>query len=89
MSNKEILSLRINGKDISIACPPEERGALENAANYLNEKIDSIPNKQNNLILASLALAHECLDGGNKKELSEEMLAKIESLTDRLKKTLG
>ena len=43
MSNKEILSLRISGRDISIACPPEEREALEKAANYLNEKIEAIP----------------------------------------------
>lgn len=89
MSNKEILSLRISGRDISIACPPEERQALEKAANYLNEKIEAIPNKQNNLILAALALAHECLEESGTEEISEELLATIEDLSQQVKKTLG
>lgn len=89
MSNKEILSLRISGRDISIACPPEEKEALKKAANYLNEKIDGIPNKQNNLILAALALAHESLDNANRNELSEELVAKIDGFNEQIKKTLS
>ena len=50
MSNKEILSLRIMGKDISIACPPEDKPGLEAAADLLNQNIDLIPDKANALI---------------------------------------
>ena len=89
MSNKEILSLRVSGRDISIACPPEEKEALEKAANYLNQKIEAIPDKQNNLILAALALAHECLEESGNEEISEELLATIEDLNLQVKKTLG
>jgi cell division protein ZapA len=89
MSNKEILSLRITGRDISIACPPEEKEALIKAANYLNEKIDGIPNKQNNLILAALALAHESLGSTSRDELSDEAVNTIDSFNEQIKKILS
>ena len=57
MTNKEVLSLNIMGKNISIACPPEDKPGLEAAAELLNNDIESIPDKSNALILASLNLA--------------------------------
>jgi cell division protein ZapA (FtsZ GTPase activity inhibitor) len=57
MSNKEILDLKIMGKNISIACPPKDKKGLIQAAEILNNQIESIPDKSNALILASLDLA--------------------------------
>ena len=57
MSNKEILDLKIMGKNISIACPPKDKEGLILAAEILNNQIESIPDKSNALILASLDLA--------------------------------
>ncbi len=73
MSNKEILDLMIMGKKISIACPPKDKQGLIKAAEILNEQIDSIPDKSNALILASLDLAF-------KSQLPQEgsMLSKTE-----------
>ena len=45
MTNKEVLSLNIMGKSISIACPPEDKPGLEAAAELLNNDIESIPDK--------------------------------------------
>ena len=50
MSNKEILDLNIMGKNISIACPPKDKEGLIQAAEILNNQIDSIPDKSNALI---------------------------------------
>ena len=89
MSNKEILDLMIMGKKISIACPPKDKEGLIKAAEILNEQIDSIPDKSNALILASLDLAF-------KSQLPQEgsMLSKTEekSLNDlvaKIKQSLG
>jgi cell division protein ZapA (FtsZ GTPase activity inhibitor) len=57
MSNKEVLDLKIMGKNISIACPPKDKEGLIQAAEILNDQIESIPDKSNALILASLDLA--------------------------------
>ena len=43
MSNKEILDLNIMGKNISIACPPKDKEGLIQAAEILNNQIESIP----------------------------------------------
>ena len=89
MSNKEILDLMIMGKKISIACPPKDKQGLIKAAEILNEQIDSIPDKSNALILASLDLAF-------KRQLPQEgsMLSKTEEknlndLVAKIKQSLG
>ena len=41
MSNKEILDLNIMGKNISIACPPKDKEGLIQAAEILNNQIES------------------------------------------------
>ena len=85
MSNKEILDLMIMGKKISISCPPKDKEGLIKAAEILNEKLDSIPDKSNALILTSLDLAFKsqlpqegsALSKGEEKALNE-LIIKIE-----------
>jgi len=85
MSNKEILDLMIMGKKISISCPPKDKEGLINAAEILNEQLDSIPDKSNALILTSLDLAFKsqlpqegsALSKGEEKALNE-LIIKIE-----------
>tara|TARA_B100001250_G_scaffold92857_1_gene77331 strand:+ start:4989 stop:5258 length:270 start_codon:yes stop_codon:yes gene_type:complete len=85
MSNKEVLDLMIMGKKISIACPPKDKEGLIKAAEILNEQIDSIPDKSNALILASLDLAFKsqlpqegsALSRGEEKGLND-LILKIE-----------
>ena len=54
MSKVETISLRIFGRDLTIACPPKEKNNLIKAANLLNEELDGINDKNNALIIAGL-----------------------------------
>ena len=61
MSEMDTLSLRIFGRDLTLACPPEEKDQLIEAANLLNTELDSISDKNNALIIAGLTLANKLL----------------------------
>jgi len=61
MSEMDTLSLRIYGRDLTLACPPEEKDQLIEAANLLNTELDSISDKNNALIIAGLTLANKLL----------------------------
>jgi len=60
MSNIEI-SLRIFGRDLTLACPPKEKENLIKAAKLFNEELDNINDKNNALIIAGLTLANKLL----------------------------
>ena len=67
MSKVETLSLRIFGRDLTLACPPEEKENLIKAASLLNEELDGISDKNNALIIAGLTLANKLLTRDNDK----------------------
>ena len=89
MSNKEILSLRIMGKDISIACPPEDKPGLKAAADLLNQDIDLIPDKANALILASLNLAFKQMKSPTSDSMDSKIKETIEQLSTKIEKALS
>ena len=61
MAEIERISLRVFGRDITLACPSDETDALLSAAELLNEELNGISDKENALILAGLNLANKCL----------------------------
>jgi len=61
MSKTETISLRIFGRDLTIACPPKEKNNLIKAAELLNAELDGISDKNNALIIAGLTLANKLL----------------------------
>ena len=67
MSEMETLSLRIFGRDLTLACPPEEKDQLIKAAQLLNSELDSINDKNNALIIAGLTLANELISNPDEK----------------------
>ena len=67
MSEMETLSLRIFGRDLTLACPPEEKDQLIKAAQLLNSELDSINDKNNALIIAGLTLANKLISNPDKK----------------------
>ena len=73
MSKVETISLRIFGRDLTIACPPKEKNNLIKAANLLNEELDGINDKNNALIIAGLTLANKLLPDGKKKNVSSDL----------------
>ena len=52
----ETLSLRIFGRDLTLACPPEEKDQLIRAAKLLNDELDGISDKNNALVIAGLTM---------------------------------
>ena len=56
MSKVETVSLRIFGRDLTLACPPKEKNNLIKAATLLNKELDGINDKNNALIIAGLSL---------------------------------
>ena len=89
MTNKEVLSLYIMGKNISIACPPEDKLGLEAAAELLNNDIESIPDKSNALILASLNLAFKQMTQPSATAINPKTEATIEKLSIQIEKALS
>ena len=67
MSETETLSLRIFGRDLTLACPPEEKDQLIKAAQLLNSELDSINDKNNALIIAGLTLANKLISNPDEK----------------------
>ena len=65
MSKVETVSLRIFGRDLTIACPPKEKTNLIKAANLLNEELENINDKNNALVIAGLTLANKFLTNGS------------------------
>ena len=87
MSKVETVSLRIFGRDLTIACPPKEKDNLIKAANLLNEELDNISDKNNALIIAGLTLANKLLTSEPKNK-SSSADADFSKLIKKIEKTL-
>ena len=88
MSKVETISLRIFGRDLTIACPPKEKNNLIKAANLLNEELDGINDKNNALIIAGLTLSNKLLtnDQSSNNKLSTDyskLIKKIEKVLQK------
>ncbi len=86
MSKVEEVSLRIFGRDLTIACPPKEKNNLIKAASLLNEELDSISDKNNALVIAGLTLSNKLLTSGNKK--SQKSDVDYSKLVNKIEKAL-
>lgn len=69
------LDIILLGKEYRVACPPEERAALQAAVDYVDEKMHDIAEKtKSNIseriaVMAALNIAHEYL--ASRKNVSE------------------
>ena len=80
MSEMETLSLRIFGRDLTLACPPEEKDQLIRAAKLLNDELDGISDKNNALVIAGLTMASKLLSkptDNTDSSLNNENIAKL------------
>lgn len=82
MSEMETVSLRIFGRDLTLACPPEEKDQLIKAAQLLNSELDSINDKNNALIIAGLTLANKLIS--NPGEKSDDTQADLSSIIKKI-----
>ena len=88
MSKVEEVSLRIFGRDLTIACPPKEKNILIKAANLLNDELENISDKNNALVIAGLTLANKLLVSSNKKDKKvdidySKLIKKIEKALEK------
>ena len=88
MSKVETVALRIFGRDLTIACPPEEKDNLIKAAALLNEELDNISDKNNALIIAGLTLSNKLLNDDSKSTEKEsvdysKLIKKIEKVLQK------
>ena len=65
--NKENVSIRIFGRDMTFSVSPKEKNDLIKSAEILNNELDNISDKSNALVIAGLNLANKSL---NQKESS-------------------
>ena len=89
MSKVDKVSLRIFGRDLTIACPPKEKKNLIKAANLLNEELDNIDDKNNALVIAGLTLANKVLTSGSKNKNNDsdiDFIKLIEKIDQALEK---
>ena len=87
MSKVETVSLRIFGRDLTIACPPKEKNNLIKAAELLNNELEGITDKNNALIIAGLTLANKFLtEGSQNGEIDDKNISKIIKKIDKVLK---
>ena len=87
MSKVEAVSLRIFGRDLTIACPPKEKNNLIKAAELLNNELEGITDKNNALIIAGLTLANKFLtEGSQNSEIDDKNISKIIKKIDKVLK---
>ena len=86
MSKVVEVSLRIFGRDLTIACPPKEKNNLIKAANLLNDELENISDKNNALVIAGLTLSNKLLTSGNKKSQKSDI--DYSKLVNKIEKAL-
>tara|TARA_B100001079_G_scaffold264799_1_gene269656 strand:- start:17 stop:283 length:267 start_codon:yes stop_codon:yes gene_type:complete len=87
VSKVETISLRIFGRDLTIACPPKEKNNLIKAAELLNNELEGITDKNNALIIAGLTLANKFLtEGSQNGEIDNKNISRIIKKIDKVLK---
>ena len=86
MSKMETISLRIFGRDLTLAWPPKEKNNLIRAADLLNSELENIKDKNNALIIAGLTLANKL----QSKKVTENRVDEVDysSLIKKINETL-
>lgn len=95
MNQPLTVTLRILDKEYQVACPPEERYNLEEAARHLDNTMRDIRNRgkvvglERIAVMAALNISHEMLSGNLQKgRLMSDQQQQITELTNRLDQAL-
>jgi hypothetical protein len=88
MSEMETLSLRIFGRDLTLSCPAEEKNQLIEAANFLNNELDAISDKNNALVIVGLSFANKLLSNPSLPQSGDSadllpLISKIEAILEK------
>lgn len=96
MTQPQTVTVQILDKDYPIACPPQQRANLENAARYLDGKMREIRNSgkvigaERIAVLAALNIAHELLQRpvAAEPEKSADTREQVRELLDKVDRAL-
>ena len=95
MSTSEPVAISILDREVLIACTPEERPNLLEAARYLDEKMREMRNNARSAtldriaILAALNISHELLNERRRESTDDARLAeKLQALNAKLERAL-
>lgn len=92
MSTPSTVRLRILDNDYQVACPPEEKEGLLNAARYLDEKMRAIRSGGNVIgteriaVMVGLNVAHELLQQSGRSVGDDR---ELQRLSDKIAHALG
>lgn len=96
MSSMEPVSVRIMDRDYLIACPAEERDALQDSARHLDRKMKEIRDSgkivgaERIAVMAALNLTHELLQNRDLREgQNQSISARIRSLQEKIELALN
>ena len=82
-------------KEFLVACPEEERDALQASAKYLNHRMLEIRGSGKVVgidriaVMAALNLAHEVVESGTESEVLDGYAARIGQLNARIEETIA
>ncbi len=97
-SSKEAtpVTLTILGKELRVACPPEERDSLMRSAAYLDEKMREIRARgrtvghDNIAVMAALNIAHEMLQSKTSVDRNDKAIStRIKSIQNKIEAALS
>lgn len=96
MSGMEPVSVRIMDRDYLIACPADERDALQDSARHLDRKMKEIRDSgkivgaERIAVMAALNLTHELLQNRDLREgQNQSISARIRSLQEKIELALN
>ena len=96
MSNMTSVTVRILDKDYQVACPPEEKPALLESADYLNERMKEIRDSgkvvglDRMAVMVALNMAAELMTMRKSfEEIDGEVVTTARSLRERMDAILG
>jgi cell division protein ZapA len=86
----------IMDKEFVVACPEEEKAALLNSADYLNEKMKEVQRNGKVIgmdritVMAALNLAHELLkEGESKTDMDQSVSTRLFTLQEKIDNTMN
>ncbi len=92
----EPVSVRIMDKDYLIACPPEERAALQESARFLDARMREIRDSgkivglERIAVMAALNISHEMLQNRSlRDDQVQSMSARIRTLQEKIEVALN
>jgi len=90
MSDKNTVDVKILDKEYLVACPPEVKHELEQAAHYLDEKMREIRStgkifaSERIAVMAALNITHQMLSGEHSNKTTEKFVSELAQKLDQI-----